>query len=118
MIKGNTQQLRLARYFDRIKTISNTLTFAYTGRNNRRQISDEKKIAIFAKKQKCELCGFEFKDYKEAEYHHKIRYVDGGKTEIGNIMILCSKWHDELHGNSVIPLSKKNHNQVITNHLK
>jgi hypothetical protein len=76
--------------------------------DDRRQISDEEKIAIFAKQQKCELCGVEFKDYKEAEYHHKKRYADGGKTEIGNIMILCSKCHDEIHGNTEIVLPDEN----------
>ncbi len=76
--------------------------------DDRRQISDEEKNAIFAKKQQCELCGVEFKDYKEAEYHHKTRYADGGKTEIGNIMILCSKCHDEIHGKSEIILPDEN----------
>ncbi|MEA3494425.1 MAG: DUF262 domain-containing protein [Bacteroidota bacterium] len=69
--------------------------------DDRRQISDEEKISIFSEKQNCELCSAEFKDYKEAEYHHKTRYADGGKSEIGNIMILCSKCHDEIHGQKI-----------------
>ena len=64
----------------------------------RRQISDEEKISIFSEKDNCELCSIEFKDYKEAEYHHKKRYTDGGKTKINNIMILCNKCHDKIHG--------------------
>ncbi|NOZ47317.1 MAG: DUF262 domain-containing protein [Chlorobi bacterium] len=76
--------------------------------DDRRQISDEEKIAIFARKQKCELCGIYFNDYKEAEYHHKKRYIDGGKTEIENIMILCSKCHDEIHGKAEITLPDEN----------
>ena len=62
-----------------------------------RQISDEQKIAVFGKNNSCEQCNISFKDYKDAEYHHKHRYADGGKSEIQNIMILCSKCHDEIH---------------------
>lgn len=67
--------------------------------DDKRQISDEDKIAIFATRKSCELCNCKFKDYKEAEYHHKERYADGGKTSIENIMILCTKCHDRIHGN-------------------
>ena len=62
-----------------------------------RQISNEQKIAVFGKNNSCEKCKTSFKDYKEAEYHHIQRYADGGKSEIENIMILCSKCHDEIH---------------------
>jgi hypothetical protein len=72
--------------------------------DGRRQIKDEDKIAIFATRKTCELCGCEFKDYKEAEYHHKDRYADGGKTKIENIMILCKTCHDRIHGNAEIEL--------------
>ncbi len=66
--------------------------------DDKRQISDEDKIAIFAMKNTCELCNCSFKDYKEAEYHHKERYADGGKSHIDNIMILCTTCHDRIHG--------------------
>jgi len=77
--------------------------------DDRRQISDEEKIDIFSQKQECESCGYEFKDYKEAEYHHKVRYVDGGITDIGNTMILCSKCHDDIHG---VEISKVNKTEI------
>ncbi len=70
--------------------------------DDRRQISDEEKISIFAIKNNCELCNVDFKDYKDAEYHHVDRYADGGKTVTENIMILCSKCHDIIHGKSEI----------------
>ncbi|WP_395057823.1 DUF262 domain-containing protein [Flavobacterium sp.] len=72
--------------------------------DDKRQISDEDKIAIFATRKTCELCNCEFKDYKDAEYHHKERYADGGKSTIENIMILCTKCHDRIHGNSELEI--------------
>ena len=65
--------------------------------DDKRQVIDEDKIAIFATRKTCELCGCSFKDYKEAEYHHKDRYADGGKSILENIMILCAKCHDKIH---------------------
>ena len=38
------------------------------------------------------------KDHKEAEYHHKEMYSKGGKTELKNIMVLCIKCNDKIHG--------------------
>jgi 5-methylcytosine-specific restriction endonuclease McrA len=69
--------------------------------DDRRQINDEEKISAFGKANGiCEYpnCGLEFKDYKEAEYHHKEMYSKGGKTELKNIMVLCTKCHDLIHG--------------------
>lgn len=63
----------------------------------KRQISNEEKISIFALQKTCEVCACDFKDYKDAEYHHKERYADGGKSTMQNIMILCAKCHDEMH---------------------
>lgn len=72
--------------------------------DERRQIVDEDKIAAFEKHNICESCGYRFKDYKEAEYHHKVRHVDGGKSELNNIMVLCQKCHDRIHGKEKIEL--------------
>ncbi|MFA5296656.1 MAG: DUF262 domain-containing protein [Lutibacter sp.] len=69
--------------------------------DDRRQINDEEKITAYRKSDgKCEYpnCEIEFKDYKEAEYHHKEMYVKGGKSELDNIMVLCTKCHDKIHG--------------------
>lgn len=63
----------------------------------KRQISNTQKIAVFRKNNSCQKCNIPFKDYKDAEYHHKDRYADGGKSEIENIMILCTNCHDEIH---------------------
>lgn len=78
--------------------------------DDKRQISDEEKIAIFAKKRKCELCETLFKDHKAAEYHHKERYADGGKSGPDNIMILCSSCHDRIHG--IVNIDAPNENKI------
>jgi 5-methylcytosine-specific restriction endonuclease McrA len=72
--------------------------------DEKRQISDEEKIATFEKHPNCELCNCSFKDYKEPEYHHRVRHVDGGKSEMGNIVVLCDKCHDRIHGKEKIEL--------------
>ncbi len=89
----------------------NILLKEFLKRNNleeideRRQISDETKIAIFAERQSCErCCSKSFKDYKEPEYHHKVRYADGGKSVPENIMVLCSDCHSQIHGKEPIEL--------------
>lgn len=69
--------------------------------DDRRQINDEEKISAFNKSNGvCEYpnCGREFKDYREAEYHHKELYSEGGKSELDNIMVLCTTCHDKIHG--------------------
>lgn len=81
--------------------------------DDRRQITNEEKISIFAHKKQCELCNVSFKDYSEAEYHHKKRYADGGGTQIDNIMILCEKCHDEIHGKSEIALPNEDEFEEI-----
>ena len=75
--------------------------------DNKRQITNEEKIAIYAIRKTCELCGCSFKDYKEAEYHHKDRHKDGGKSILENIMILCTKCHDKIHGGVEIEKSSE-----------
>ncbi len=70
--------------------------------DDKRQINDNEKITIFSARKTCDRCNFAFKDYKEAEYHHKDRYIDGGKSKIENIMILCKNCHDIIHGTSEI----------------
>ena len=67
-----------------------------------RQITDEEKIAAYTSaKYCCEKCGKRFKDYKEAEYHHIELYSNGGSSSLENIMVLCTKCHDEIHCNKI-----------------
>ncbi|MBI2667886.1 DUF262 domain-containing protein [Candidatus Woesearchaeota archaeon] len=73
-------------------------------KDEKRQISEEEKIATFAKNPRCELCGLEFKDYKEPEYHHRQMHSLGGKSEIENIIVLCTKCHDKIHGKQEVEL--------------
>lgn len=72
--------------------------------SDRRQISDEEKISAYAKTPYCTMCKKEFKDYKEAEYHHIDLYSEGGPTELSNISVLCYKCHDKIHGKGEIVL--------------
>jgi hypothetical protein len=72
--------------------------------DDRRQISDEEKIAIFALRSKCEMCALEFKNYREPEYHHMELYSEGGKTKPENIMVLCRECHERVHGPTKIEL--------------
>lgn len=72
--------------------------------SDRRQISDEDKIAAYAKTSYCAMCKKEFKDYKEAEYHHVDSYSNGGETELSNISVLCGDCHDKIHGKGEIAL--------------
>lgn len=71
----------------------------------KRQISEEDKIACFARAgHKCEDCGVGFKDHSEPEYHHRIMYASGGKTDITNIMVLCHKCHAKYKGKEEIAM--------------
>lgn len=81
--------------------------------DDKRQITDEEKISIFAIKRNCEQCNLEFKDFRDAEYHHIERYIDGGKSKVDNIMILCSNCHDKIHGKSEIDLPSEDEIEEI-----
>ena len=81
--------------------------------DDKRQISDEEKIALFSIHPTCEECSLKFKNYWEAEYHHKELYSEGGKTKQENIMVLCPNCHDLIHGRRKIePLLEKEAAQV------
>ena len=76
--------------------------------DNRRQISEEEKIACFARAEhRCEECGKQFKDHKEPEYHHKIMFASGGKSDLSNIMVLCHDCHAKYRGKEEIVLPKE-----------
>jgi hypothetical protein len=81
--------------------------------DDKRQITDVEKISVFALHKNCQSCNKEFKDYKDAEYHHKNRYTDGGGSIISNIMILCSPCHDIIHGTSEIAMPTEEENAEI-----
>jgi hypothetical protein len=72
--------------------------------SDRRQISDEEKISAYAKTPYCIMCKKEFKDYKDAEYHHIELYSKGGASELNNISVLCPKCHNKIHGKGEIVL--------------
>ncbi len=76
--------------------------------DDKRQISDEDKIAIFTNHSGCEMCKAALKDFREAEYHHKELFSEGGKTEKDNIMVLCGDCHDLIHGRKKIDIPTEN----------
>uniref|UniRef100_UPI00404B8CE6 GmrSD restriction endonuclease domain-containing protein n=1 Tax=Gelidibacter sp. TaxID=2018083 RepID=UPI00404B8CE6 len=79
--------------------------------DDRRQISNEEKIAAFGMaNHRCEMedCDVEFKDYREAEYHHEDLYSHGGRSNIENIKVLCSDCHDKIHNKAIIVESQTN----------
>ncbi len=67
-------------------------------KDNKRQISDAEKMVIFNKHPYCDMCKKKFNSYNEPEYHHIVRYTDGGASEEDNIQILCKECHDIMHG--------------------
>lgn len=69
--------------------------------DNRRQISDEEKMVAYSKHPNCERCNKDFASYNEPEYHHIIRYADGGTRELQNIQVLCKECHDIVHGKKI-----------------
>lgn len=76
--------------------------------DDKRQIPEEEKIALFSLHPSCEMCGCKFKTHKKAEYHHKELYSEGGRTKKENIMVLCRNCHDFIHGRKKIePPSEK-----------
>lgn len=75
--------------------------------DDKRQISNEDKIALFGRQSTCENCGCTFKDFTEPEYHHKERYINGGKTSLDNIMVICIDCHKKIHGKEKIKLPSK-----------
>lgn len=76
-------------------------------KDENRQISEADKIVVFDKNDgKCQICGVEFRDHGEPDYHHKEMYSEGGKTNIENIIILCRDCHHKIHGSDKVSLSK------------
>ena len=67
--------------------------------SSRRQISEAEKAAVYARADcKCERCKIPLKDHKAGQYHHIKPYIEGGTTDIENIMVLCRECHKIIHG--------------------
>ena len=83
--------------------------------DDKRQITDEEKIHVFGKYDGvCQYpeCKKKFKDFKEPEYHHKVKYSEGGKTNLDNIIIVCDSCHDKLHGKEQINFENGDSDEV------
>ena len=68
-----------------------------------RLFTEDQKIAIFRRdNEKCQVCGkkLTFGDH-DTHFHHKDRYIEGGKTEIENGLLVCKDCHlNKIHGGS------------------
>lgn len=90
--------------------------YPFDEQDTKRQITEEDKIACFARaNHKCEECGTSFKDHSEPEYHHRIMYASGGKTDMSNIMVLCHNCHAKYRGKEEIALPEEVNDQEELN---
>lgn len=71
----------------------------------KRQIDDIEKQNIWATDPHCQKCKRSIPKYNEGEYHHQIRWADGGQTNADNIVLLCSACHKEIHSIRTVPLT-------------
>ncbi len=66
-----------------------------------RLFNQDQKIAIFRRDgEKCQICGKKLIFWDpNTHFHHKDRYIDGGKTEIENGSLVCRDCHlNKIHG--------------------
>lgn len=68
-----------------------------------RSISDAVKAEVFARDGvACRLCGWTRaqwtpSDARAIEIHHRVQHARGGSNEIENLVVLCSRCHDDVH---------------------
>jgi len=68
-----------------------------------RLFTEDQKIAIFRRdNEKCQVCGKKLTfGSPDTHFHHKDRYIEGGKTEIENGLLVCKDCHlNKIHGGS------------------
>ena len=54
----------------------------------------------------CMVCGKKF-DKKLLQYHHIVKYADGGATDIDNGGLVCANCHNYLHHGNEYKLNKQ-----------
>lgn len=65
-----------------------------------RIFSDEQKIAIFRRDlEKCQICGVQLAyGCHDTHFHHKDKYINGGKTEVNKGLLVCRDCHlNKIH---------------------
>lgn len=98
--KGTTSQANIKLRYD---TILRKFLNKYNPMrlDENRFFSDDQKTALFRRdKEKCQVCGSKliFGD-PDTHFHHKDRFIEGGKTEIENGLLVCKDCHlDKIHG--------------------
>jgi uncharacterized protein with ParB-like and HNH nuclease domain len=79
---------------------------------------DQKRTIFNRDDEKCQVCGKLLKwGEKETQYHHKDRWVDGGKTETDKGLLVCQKCHlNKIHGiKKTVSIQKEENEQDSNN---
>jgi len=66
-----------------------------------RLFTDDQKITIFRRDQeKCQVCGKKLTfDDSDTQFHHKDKYIEGGRTETDKGLLVCRDCHlNKIHG--------------------
>jgi len=98
--KGTTSQSNIKLRYD---TILKRFLSEYTPimLDENRLFTEEQRITIFRRDGgKCQKCGREliYSD-PNTHFHHKDRYIEGGKTDIENGLLVCKECHlHKIHG--------------------
>lgn len=100
-IRGGFTEKLVKLRFDILKKYFFESNYCKLKDPNRQISKNDKKNAYANSNGMCEICKKNIRNYKEAEYHHIIRYTDGGNTELGNIKVLCKHCHKKVHANEL-----------------
>lgn len=98
--KGTTSQANIRLRYDVVlKRFLNKYNPIRLDEN--RLFSEDQKIAIFRRDdEKCQICSKKliFGD-PDTHFHHKGRYIEGGKTKVENGLLVCRECHlNKIHG--------------------
>lgn len=98
--KGTTSQSNIKLRYDIIlKRFLNRYNPVRLDEN--RLFTDDQKIAIFRRDQeKCQVCGKKLTfGNPDTQFHHKDKYIEGGRTEIDKGLLVCRDCHlNKIHG--------------------
>ena len=77
-----------------------------------RKVEAEVERAVFARDEsRCRSCGWSRHDWSAAsprflELHHLKAHAEGGANAIANLVVLCSRCHDEVHAGRLLPVQR------------
>ncbi|MEO0127651.1 MAG: DUF262 domain-containing protein [candidate division WOR-3 bacterium] len=100
--KGTTSQANIKRRYEIIRKRF-LADYNPMKLDENRLFNKNQKIAIFRRDQeKCQICGEKLTfGNSKTHYHHKDKYIEGGRTEIENGLLVCKNCHlCKIHGKS------------------